>query len=139
MKPVVFFRAALFLPVLLPLAFLPLDLNTGGGLLLLSLVFGGVQYVFFAAYLFHWVGRVKDPELIRRRSYVAPLAFIPVQAIGWLIACYFLKIFNPSLSGIWTPLLVYATYILLIGYAYVGIVNLLYLLIFKISKRAIGP
>ena len=139
MNPVVFFRIALLLPLVLPLALLPFGMNSVVGVLALSLAFGGAQYVVFASVLFLWIGRVKDTERIRRLSYVAPLLFIPVQAAGWVIYGYVEKLSNPELVGTWEPLIAFAVYILLIGYAYVGAVNLLYLVIFRRAARAIEP
>lgn len=137
MSSILFFRAALLLPIVLPLALLPFEPGFIGALLLMSLAFGGIQYIFFAAYLFYWIGRVKDPERIRRRSFVTPLIFIPVQAIGWIITGYIQKLSNQNLGGIWESLIVFSAYILLVGYAYVGIVNIMYFLIFKNHKPRI--
>jgi hypothetical protein len=137
--PVSFFRIALLLPVALPLALLPFGMNAVVGVLTLSLAFGGAQYLLFAGVLFFLVGRVKDPGRIRRVSYFAPLLFIPVQATGWLIHGYIEKLSNPELVGIWELVLPFAAYIFLVGYAYVGLVNLLYLAIFKKEIHASEP
>jgi len=139
MSPVSFFRLALALPILLPLVLLPFGLNTVVALLAMSLAFGGVQYLLFAAYLFWWVGHVKDPARIRRMSYIAPIIFIPIQAIGWIVYGYIKKLSNPELVGIWESLIPFAVYILLIGYAYVGVVNLAYLVMFRGANRAVEP
>lgn len=105
----------------------------------LSLAFGGVQYMLFAGVLFYWVGRLKDAERIRRLSYVAPLYFIPVQSIGWVISGYIQKITNPDLVGIWDALPIFATYTIVVGYVYVGAVNLLYIIFFRGSRHDATP
>lgn len=130
MKPTHFFRLALVLPMALPLVLWPFGMNTVAIALAFSLTFGGVQYLLFAGFLFWWIGRVQDTARIRQMSYVAPLLFIPVQAVGWIVHSYIQKLSNPALSGIWEPLILFAAYILVIGYVYVGIVNVLYLVVF---------
>lgn len=139
MTPVRFFRVALLLPVAIPLAVLPFGMSAVVGLLALSLAFGGAQYILFSGVLFFWVGRVKDPDRIRRMSYVAPLLFIPVQAAGWVLYGYVERLSNPELVGIWEPLIAFAAYILIVGYAYVGVINLLYAVIFRSASRAVEP
>lgn len=118
MKTVTYFRLALVLPVAIPLALMPFGMNAFTGLLTLSLWFGGVQYAIFAAILFYWIGRLGKPESIKKLTYAAPLIFIPIQYIGWGIY-----------SGEWDAFLVFSLFIILIGYAYVVIINSLYPLV----------
>lgn len=139
MNPILFFRLALPLPLLVPIISLMLSMNFLSGFLFLSIGFGGAQYAIFAAYLFFWAGRVNDVSRIRRFTYFAPLAFIPVQWAGWIIYAYTKKMLNPGLENIWSPLLPFAVYIIFIGYMYVGIYHILYAAICKNTARVIEP
>ncbi|MBC3926631.1 hypothetical protein [Undibacterium sp. CY21W] len=123
MTPVRFYRLSLLAPILLPLPFLPFGIGT---LLLFTLGFGGVQYAIFAAILYIAIGRLKSAESIQRLARWVPVLFIPFQAAGWLINCYFERLSNPALIGNWDPLLPFAAYILVVGYGYVGLVALTY-------------
>jgi hypothetical protein len=76
MSPVAFFRIALLLPLTAPLAALIFDANWITGVLLISLAFGGAQYVLFALVLFVWIGRVRNARRIRHVSLIAPPPFL---------------------------------------------------------------
>jgi hypothetical protein len=136
MTPVTYFRASLLLPIAAPLALLPFGMNAVAAILLMSLGFGGIQYVIFAAFLFWWIGRLKTPRRIRRLSLIAPLCFVPVQAAGWVIYGYLSTLSIPGPTGIWNVLPAFAVYTLVIGYVYVGIVNLLYAIFFRNHETA---
>ncbi len=118
-----FFRLSLVLPIALPLAFLPFGTNLVSALLLLSITFGGVQYILFAAWMYFAIGRRQCDEDIQRLSLLSPLLFAPVQAVGWLAYGYYEKLSNPALIGLWDGLLPFAIYTLLIGYFYVLLIN----------------
>ena len=111
------------LPIAVPLVFLPFGVNAVSAILLFSLAFGGLQYLLFACFMFYFIGRLKDAARIQRLSYWAPVLFIPIQASGWLIYGYIERLSNPKLVGIWDGLPVFAVYILIVGYVYVGLVN----------------
>jgi hypothetical protein len=126
MSPIRFFRIALMLPIAVPLVFLPFGVNAVSAILLFSLAFGGLQYLLFACLMFYFIGRLREAEEIQRLSYWAPVIFIPIQAGGWLIFGYIERLSNPNLVGIWDGLIVFPVYILIVGYVYVGLVNLTY-------------
>lgn len=54
------------------------------------------------------------------------MLFIPIQAGGCLIYGYIEHLSDPKLVGIWYGLPVFAVYILIVGYVYVGLVNFTY-------------
>jgi hypothetical protein len=91
---------------------------------------GGVQYLIFSVWLFFAIGRKQTSEEMQKLSAISPLLFVPVQAVGWVAWGYYQRMSNPELVGIWEPLIPFAVYTLVIGYLYVGIVNLTFL-IFK--------
>ncbi len=126
MSPATFFRISLVLPIALPLLLWPLGINAVLGILLMALTFGGVQYVIFAIWLFFAIGRKSSSAEIQNLSFVAPLLFVPIQAVGWVAWGYYGRLSNPELVGIWEPLLPFAVYTLAIGYLYVGIVNVMF-------------
>lgn len=123
LKPTTFFRVALAVPLVVPFAVLPFGMNAVVGVFLLSLAFGGVQYVLFAGALFLAIGRFRSAERITRLSFWAPVLFVPVQAAGWL-----LYVQHSEPQGQFEPsqLLPGAVYSLLLGYAYVVVVNAVY-------------
>ena len=123
MTPVQFYRLSLLAPILLPLPFLPFEI---GSVFVIALLFGGAQYLFFAAVLYFVIGRLKTVERIQRLARWTPVLFIPVQVAGWLIGAYLQRLSDPDLVGIWEPLPAFAVYVLIFGYGYVGLVALAY-------------
>jgi hypothetical protein len=125
-KDQTFFRVMLCLPILTPLVLLPFGLNAVIGVMLLSLTFGGIQYIIFALVLFFIIGRIKEINLLKRLLNLAPLLFLPVQIIGWLLSGYIERLSNPNLTGIWGALVPFTFYVLVIGYCYVGLIYFMY-------------
>ena len=121
-----FFRVALLLPVATPLLFLPFSFNAALGVLLLSLTFGGVQYLAFSLMMFWIIGRKKNSTKLKWLLYRAQLIFLPFQAIGWILDCLHEKTYNPELVGLWEALIPFSFYTLLIGYVYVILVAIFY-------------
>lgn len=124
MSPATFFRISLAIPIALPLLALPFGMSAVVGILLISLAFGGAQYMAFAVWLFFAIGRKQSSEGMQKLSIISPLLFVPIQAIGWVTWGYYERLSNPELVGIWEPLIAFAIYTLAVGYLYVGIVNL---------------
>ncbi|SFI31831.1 hypothetical protein SAMN04515618_11732 [Collimonas sp. OK307] len=60
-------------------------------------------------------------------DFLSPLISIPIQAIGWVAWGYYERISNLDLEGIWAPLLPFAVYTIVIGYIYIIMINLLFL------------
>ena len=133
MSPATFFRASLIAPLGLPLLALPFGSSFVFGLLFIALGFGGAQYAIFALYLFYAIGKKKNLKAIQNLALLAPVLFIPLQATGWVGWCYYERLSNPDLVGIWEPLLPFALYSLVIGYGYVGLVFGIYWLLKKLA------
>lgn len=122
MTPVTFFRISLALPIALPILSVPF----GAGIFLIALAFGGVQYAAFAIWFFFAIGQQRDAAGIQKLSFVSPLIFVPVQAVGWIAWVFYERQSNPALEWGLEALPVFAVYSLVIGYVYVGIVNAVY-------------
>jgi hypothetical protein len=123
MTPVRFYRLSLLAPLLIPIVLAPFG---GAAFFVIVLAFGGLQYFIFAAILYVAIGRLKTEQRIQRLALWSPVLFIPVQGAGWVISGYIEKISNPQIAGIWEALPAFAVYILVIGYACVGVVALAY-------------
>lgn len=124
MRTLSFYRLALLLPLAVPLALLPLDQSALVGVLMMSVLFGGAQYLVFAVGLSVWMGRVRhDRARMERRLFWAPPLFIPVQAIGWLLFALVQGTPGAILGALWL-LLPFTLWCLVLGYAYVGAARL---------------
>lgn len=119
-----YFRLSLLLPLLLPVALLPFtDLSGIVAILWMSLGFGGPAYILYGVIIFLWLGKISTSWGMRKLTYWAPIIFIPIQSVSWLIHFHLQKQSNPELTGGIEGIPVFAVYILLLGYIYVGIVN----------------
>ena len=87
----------------------------------------GVAYIIFTVLAFFWLKKYETSHDMYLLTLKAPLIFIPIQAFTW-IAYYYEKLSNPALDGGWEVLLPFAAYILIVGYVYVFIVHMVYLL-----------
>ena len=123
MSPVTFFRISLALPIGLPILSAPF----GESILLIALAFGGVQYAALAIWLFFAIGKQRNVAGIQKLSFLSPLIFVPVQAIGWITWVFYERQSDPALEWGFEALPLFAVYSLAIGYLYVGIVNIVYL------------
>lgn len=128
-----FFRGSLLLPIFLPLAMLPFGMNVVSAILMLSLAFGGIAYLIFAFLIFWRLGRLSTAKSMERLLFKAPLLFIPIQATTWMLWFYIQKFSNPDLTGGWGTIPVFALYGLFIGYAYVAVVYLIYVLFIELG------
>lgn len=115
----------------LPLLLVPSGKSMVAGAAFMSIVFGGIQYVFFAFGMFYLIGKKRNAKEIQKLTLVSPLMFVPIQALGWMTWGGYQKLMNPSLGGLWEPALPFALYSLAIGYMYVGIANIFYLALKK--------
>lgn len=123
MKTLTFYRIALGLPLAVPLLAYPLDRSPLSGVLLMSVVFGGVQYLLFALVLGARLGRLQEPARIDRALWRTPLLFLPVQAIGWLLFVLVRGDLGTFYGALWM-LLPLGIWCLVLGYAYVGMARL---------------
>ena len=143
MTPRRYYRGSLVLPVLLPILVLPFFGESGiSAILWLSLGFGGIAYLFYGAGLFYWLGKLTTSKSMRRLTYIAPVLFVPVQALFWLGSFYIQKLSNPELVGGWEGIPAFAVYILILGYSYVAVVNAGYFVFSRfgfVQEQSIAP
>ena len=99
----------------------------GAGVLLIALAFGGVQYAALAIWLFFAIGKQRNTAGIQKLSFLSPLIFVPVQAVGWIAWVFYERQSNSALEWGIEALPIFAVYSLAIGYLYVGVVNAVYL------------
>lgn len=124
MRTVSFYRLALLLPLAVPLALLPRGQSALVGVLMMSVLFGGAQYLVFAIGLSVWMGRVQhDTARMERRLFWAPPLFIPVQAVGWLLFALVQGAPGTLPGALWL-LPPFTLWCLLLGYAYLGMARL---------------
>lgn len=112
---------------------LPFDINAVSAILMLSLAFGGLAYLFFAGLMFWKLGRLSTAKSMKRLLFKAPILFIPFQVATWILWFYIQKFNNSDLTGGWDAILVFAFYGLFIGYAYVAVVYLIYVLLIELG------
>lgn len=126
------YKWSLALPVLVPLALLPLALSwqTAPGpvqwvlqVLVFSLMYGGVPYVVLVSALVWWM-RGKGEREIRRALGLAPLLMLPIFWVclwGYLLWTTWPEVRPADFWGT----LVLSEYVIVLGYAYVLVVTLL--------------
>ncbi|HID49368.1 MAG TPA: hypothetical protein EYP40_07140 [Chromatiales bacterium] len=117
-----YFAAMLFLPLVLPFSIFVIGENLITGILFLSLGFAGIPYLIFALLILLWI-RNRDLKSVRTLSYISPLLFIPVQAVYLGVRFVMDKLSTPELGGVGGSIFVSAVYIVIVGYAYVLLVN----------------
>lgn len=121
-RPTSFFRVALVLPALAPIAALPFGVNSVVAILMLSLQFGGIQYLVFALVVFVMLGRMKSLRSRLVLLWMSPVLFIPIQFIGWVVRQYIERFLNPELVLSWESIYPMITFTLILGYGYVILV-----------------
>jgi hypothetical protein len=84
--------------------------------------------VLFAIWLFFAIGKKKSSAEIRYLSFRAPLLFVPLQIIGWFLWLSYKGRSNLELAGDWQAFILFAVFIIVIGYCYVGITNVLFVI-----------
>ena len=127
MRLVTFYRCALLLPLVAPMLFVPFGVKAALAVWMLSLGFGGAQYLVFAVAMFVIVGRVQPDDRIWQLALAAPVLFAPVALAGSVAYGYIERLSNPELVGIWDVTLPMLFYTLVFGYAYVGLGVTVYL------------
>ncbi len=140
-----FFRGALVLPLLVPLAAMQLGNGPVSALFALSLVVAGVPYLLFAAWLWFALGRTRKTKSLEATLDVphvvlrAPLLFIPPCLLAWVV-------WSGIQNGLGVALLVsvvtfipFALWILLLGYVYVGASVLVLKLLLKLGWVVRSP
>ena len=128
MTPVRYFRLSLLLPIGVPILLLLFGNNFLRAFFTLYLFFGGLYYILFAVAMYFVIGRLRKTSRIQTLAIWSPVLFVPVQALGRIISGLIQKLFDPNLnlSGTWATIPAFAVYILIIGYAYVALVLLVF-------------
>ena len=119
-----FFLTMLLLPILAPTLFALLHSENAGAILLLSLTFGGVQYLIFAATMTLLFVRTDNIRLMRQLVLFSPLLYVPLQGLGWIL--WRMVNEGAELNGVISELIIFGIYSIFVGYAYVAITSLLY-------------
>jgi hypothetical protein len=132
LRRITFYRAALFLPVIVPAVLWAVLSGFGeqismrdadaelAAFFLYSLPIAGVPYILFACG-FAWWMRDKAPGVLRQATFRAPILFIPCV---WLVLLLQSILFSdPAATGGVPGLLLVAFGVLLVGYTYVGVVE----------------
>ncbi|MES9826417.1 MAG: hypothetical protein ABW141_14510 [Candidatus Thiodiazotropha endolucinida] len=132
MTPTKYFFGMLFLPFVIPIASFLIGDSAIAGIFLLSMGFGAIPYMIFVGIMIFWI-RGKGVKIIRKTTYIAPLIFIPIQAIYLTVSFYMKRNTQPDLTGLSEGLLVSAVYILILGYMYVLVANIGYLVLNKLG------
>ena len=134
-----FYRITLVLPIVVPLSFYLLSYAFGmskiSRLLLMSLVFGGVQYLFFAALMFYFIGRFESLKKIKKLFWCSPFIYIVFGTVGWHLAFYAWKYSKPmysfSVDDAVGPFFFFSIFGLLFGYIYCLIIEF----VFQVFKK----
>lgn len=126
LTPRKYFRFSLFIPFTIPLVTVLFGFNLISGVLVMSLFYGGLPYIFFALCLFFGMDRMKTVTSIRALSYATPLLFIPFLSMFWFLPLYLFGQTSSNGISILNTLSVFVTYILIIGYFYVLLVNIVF-------------
>ncbi len=128
MTPRTYFRLALLAPLVFPYGAIALSATmqplTAQPLLALALGFGGLGYAALAALLWVRLGKLETTRQMVRLSWCAPVLFIPMHAVGWLLWYGMGGAVAFTLHGVFGPLLMFVVYILLVGYLFVAATNL---------------
>jgi hypothetical protein len=118
-----FCRGALLLPILMPTLLLPVEAGVISAVLLLSVWFAGAAYLLFALLTLVWIGRAQHQEHLGSTMWIAPLVFLPFSVTGWLLHQWLERASNSNLVVNAAELLPIAAFTLLVGYAYVLLVQ----------------
>jgi hypothetical protein len=133
-----YFRAAAALPIVvsaiwivaLRFGFDPLDMS---GIHIIFLIYGGVPYIIFALVVLRFL-RNKPRRAYWRAAIIAPFLFIPVFSMGVTVVVIFFDFWETRQISLPTgsllgDTLTYGLFILPIGYFYVALSYLGYLLL----------
>ena len=141
MTPTNFFRGALGAPLVLPLLLAPFGHGPVQAVLLMSLMLGGVQYLVFGMAVLTFALRDERPTAqLKRGAWWLPLAYVPVQAAGWLLFAAVAPGMEMGAEVGWGALTM-AAYALGLGYAYVVLTLLVYALASRLGwvrERAVA-
>ena len=118
-----FCRGALVIPIVLPALLLQFECGVTSAVLLLSVWFAGASYLLFALLTLVWIGRTQHGEQLASIMWLAPPIFLPFSVAGWLVHQWIERASNPNLVVGAAELLPITAFTLLVGYAYVLLVQ----------------
>ncbi len=121
-----YFLATLALPVVIPVLFgITGTENALVAILITSLVFGGIPYLVLCAFVIVWA-RNRDEKQIRKLSYIVPLIFAAIFFVFLYAWMMIEKKGFPDFTEFSQVYALFGGYCLVIGYAYILVVNFVY-------------
>ena len=140
MKPLTYFRCALFAPVVLPLiSYFSGSASGVAFLLVASLAFGGVPYLLLAALLWVRLGWLRSATEYFHLALLAPIVFVPLLWAAWLTLSLVDTTVPRGPENLLMSLLPLGGYALLFGYLYVLFISLLFVVLRRIGAIAAVP
>ena len=136
MSQIMFYRALLWLPLLVPIVLAPLWLVPGAAdssvsgpplfIVTYGALYAAVPYAAFALWVDNWIRAVPHPEptAIWRRALMLPIQFAPVFALWQAVSTLVIsRVSGGSIEGeiIIAAGLSGALWVVVIGYVYVGL------------------
>jgi len=118
-----YFRLSLLLPLTAPLVAAVFGVNGITAVIVMSLLFSGIPYLLFASGLYVLIGKLDGRRTLRLLSLAVPVLFVPVNALFWVVPLLLVSADAGSANGAWNTLTILSVYILVLGYAYIAIVN----------------
>lgn len=128
-----FYRGALLTPIFLPILLLSFDIGNFSSLILMSLWFAGLPYIFFVILGFIFIGRIQSFDREVLIIGIAPFLFLPFVLIGRLFFQWIERTSNPNLVIDAFQFIPIAVFTLLLGYAYVLLTYFVFLALRKIG------
>lgn len=126
MSPTTFFRASLLLPIILPPFAWLLFKGMGTAILLMSMLFAGIPYLFFAAWMWVRLGRVAESRRAPKVIVLAPVLFLLPAGLAFVGWSGYSNGFDQYVFLSLITFLPFAFFILLFGYLYVALTLAVY-------------
>lgn len=128
-----YLRGALLLPIVLPMLLLQIGSGVVMAVLLISLWIAGIPYLVFALLVLFYVGGSQSRERLCSLMWAAPLGFLPFSVVGWLVHQLIERASNPDLVISAADLIPIVFFTFLMGYAYVFVVNFVFVVLRRIG------
>ncbi len=126
MTPLAFFRVSLLLPLILPPLIWLLFKNMGTTVILMSVLIAGVPYLAFVAYLWVRLGALPASMNVPQPILMSPVLFLVPACIAFMLWSGYTSGFNQYLPISLIVFIPFGLFIVLFGYAYVGMTVLAY-------------
>lgn len=127
-----FYRLSLALPIIAPFSIMITGPNMITSWLALSLMFSGVEYLFFAAIAFYLIGRISSEIQLKRLYWLSPFIFVAIAVPSAYIQFLIEKMTNPDLKSGGLFILV-AIFGILFGYGYCFVVEIIYQIFIRLG------